>query len=235
METNSQKLLNCINVKNNVVQHTLGDDHKVILVNNVVQNALGDDNEVIQCAYVRGGHFKSNYQDWVQNSKPCVRKLIAENYPEYIPLLPCETDWELIKVGNYLLEQTKPKLDVFEKFLSKIGLLNPSLKTIALQLKYQTLTRELTAIEKTMSLQQLWESNSPFWAEKLTGREVVNVLRAFSWSEQTQEQFDFESVYDKVTNSLNERLTSSRPYLNIYERISNEGIPCNKILTPLIC
>lgn len=217
METNSQKLLNRINTENNVVQ-----------------NALGSDNEVIQCAYVRGGHFKSNYEDWAQNSKPCVRKLIAENYPEYIPLLPCETDWELIKVGNYLLEQTKPKLDVFEKFLSKIGLLNPSLKTIALQLKYQTLTRELTAIEKTMSLQQLWESNSPFWAEKLTGREVVNVLRAFSWSEQTQEQFDFESVYDKVTNSLTGRLTSSCPYLNIYERISNEGIPCNKILTPLI-
>ena len=209
--------------------------NSIAIDNNVVQNALGNDNEVIQCACVRGGHLKWNYEDWVQHSKPCVRKLIAETYPEYIPLLPCETDWELIEVGNYLLEQTQPKLDVFEKFLSKIGLLKPSLKTIALQLKYQTLTRELTAIEKTMSLQQLWESNSPFWAEKLTGREVVNVLRAFSLSEQTQEQFDFESVYDKVTNSLTGRLTSSRPYLNIYEKISNEGTPCNKILTPLIC
>lgn len=121
-------------------------------------------------------------------------------------------------MGNYLLEQTKPKLDVLEKFLANVELLNPSFKTMALQLKYQTLTRELTAIEKTMSLQQLWESNSPFWAEKLTGRKVVNVLRAFSLSEQTQEEFNFESVYDKVTNSLNERLTSSRPYLNIDEK-----------------
>ena len=235
MQTNSQKLLNRINTKNNVMRHALDSDHKVIRMNNMVQNALGNDNEVLQCAYVRGGHFKSNYQDWVQNSKPCVRKLIAETYPEYIPLLPCETDWELIEVGNYLLKQTKPKLDVLGKFLAKVELLNPSFKTVALQLKYQTLTRELTAIEKTMSLQQLWESSSPFWTEKLTGREVVNVLSAYSLAKQSQEEFDFESVYHKVTNSLTGRLTSSRPYLNIYEKILDEGTPCNKILTPLIC
>lgn len=209
--------------------------NSIAIDNNIVQNALGNDNEVIQCACVRGGHFKSNYEDWVQNSKPCVRKLIAETYPEYIPLLPCETDWELIEVGNYLLKQTKPKLDVLEKFLSKVGLLDHNLKVlthqfkhemltcnattieklIALQLKHETLTRGMTIIEKTMSLQQLWESNSPFWTEKLNGRAVIDVLRAFSLSEQTQEHFDFESVYDKVTNPLTGRLTNARPYLNI--------------------
>ena len=104
MQTNSQKLLNNIAIDNNVVEH-----------------ALDIDNEVLQCAYVRGGHFKSNYEDWVQHSKPCVRKLIAERYPEYIPLLPCETDWELDKVKTYLLDHHKPKLDVLEKFLTKVG------------------------------------------------------------------------------------------------------------------
>lgn len=236
MQTNSQKLLNSINTANNVVKH-----------------ALGDDNEVIQCAYVRGGHFKSDYYDWVQHSKPCVRKLIAETYPEYIPLLPCETDWELIEVGNYLLKQTKPKLNVLEKFLAKIEQLNHNLKAMthqfkhemltrnvtafekvmALQLKHETLTRELTTIEKTMSLQQLWESNSPFWTEKLTGQAVINVLRAFRLSEQTQEPFDFESVYN-MAMALNERLTNPLPYLNIDEEIMTEESTCNKILTPLI-
>lgn len=238
METNSQKLLNSINVNNNFVQH-----------------ALDNDNEVIQCAYVRGGHFRSNYEDWVQHSKPCVRKLIAETYPEYVPLLPCETDWELMKVGNYLLEQTKPKLDVLEKFLATIELLNHNLKVItrqlkhemltrnvtaiekvmALQLKHETLTRELTAIEKTMSLQQLWEVNSPFWTEKLNGRAIVNVLRAFNLSEQTQEQFDIDSACNRAMDPLNDRLMSSRPYLGIYESILIEESTCNKILTPLIC
>lgn len=238
METNSQKLLNSINVKNNVVQH-----------------ALDNDNEVIQCAYVRGGHFRSNYEDWVQHSKPCVRKLIAETYPEYVPLLPCETDWELMKVGNYLLEQTKPKLDVLEKFLATIELLNHNLKVItrqlkhemlagnirtiekviALQLKHETLTRQITAIEKTMSLQQLWESNSPFWTEKLNGRAVVNVLRAYHLSEQTRAEFDIDSACNRAMDPLNDRLMSSRPYLNIYEEILNEEPTCNKILTPLIC
>lgn len=217
METNLNELLNSIHVQNNITTYALGD------------------NEVVQCALVRGGHLRSKYEDWVQHSKPCVRKLIAEKYPEYIPLLPCETDWELIEVGNYLLDQTKPKLDVLEKFLAKVGLLDHNLKVMTrqfkhemltcnvttiekvmtLQLKHETLTRGMTIIEKTMSLQQLWESNSPFWTEKLTGREVVHILRAFSLNEQTQEPFDFESVYHKVTNSLNKRLTSSRPYLNI--------------------
>lgn len=236
MQTNSQKPLNRINTKNNVMRQELDSDHKVIQLNNVVQNALGNDNEVLQCAYVRGGHFKSEYKDWVQHSKPCVRKLIAETYPEYIPLLPCETDWELIEVGNHLLKQTKPKLDVLEKFLAKVEpLQNYDLKVNALQLKHETLTRNMTAIEKTMSLQQLWESNSPFWAEKLTGTKVVHVLRAFSLGDQAREEFDIESVYVKVMNLLDERLTSSRPYLNIDEVLLTEEPTCNRILTPLIC
>lgn len=217
METNINELLNSINVRNHNVKH-----------------ALSNDNEVVQCSLVRGGYFRANYEDWVQHSKPSVRKLIAESYPEYVPLLPCKTDWELIEVGNYLLKQTKPELDVLEKFLAHVERLNYNLKVIALQLKHETLTRKLTAIEKTMSLQQLWESNSPFWTEKLPGTKVVDVLRAFSLSEQSQEEFDFEGAYDKVTNSLTGRLTSSRPYLNIYEKLHEEPT-CNKILTSLIC
>lgn len=219
METNSQKLLNRIDTTNNVVQH-----------------ALGDDNEVLQCAHVRGGHFKSNYEDWVQHSKPCVRKLIAENYPEYIPLLPCETDWELNKVKNYLLDYFKPKLDVLEKFLAKVDPVQKhNTEIIALRLKHETLTRKMTAIEKTMSLQQLWESNSPFWTEKLTGHQIINVIYAYSWNDKPRDEFDFETAYNNASNPINQRLTSSRPYLNIYEKILNEGTPCNKILTPLIC
>lgn len=47
MKTNSQKLLNSIHVGNHTINRALSSDH-----------------EVIQCAYVRGGHFKSNYEDW---------------------------------------------------------------------------------------------------------------------------------------------------------------------------
>lgn len=128
MKTNSQKLLNSIHVGNHTINRALSSDH-----------------EVIQCAYVRGGHFKSNYEDWVQHSKPCVRKLIAETYPEYIPLLPCETDWELDKVKTYLLDYFKPKLNVLEKFLAKVGPVQKyNTEVIALQLKHETLTRDMT-------------------------------------------------------------------------------------------
>lgn len=217
METNLNELLNSIHVQNNITTYALGD------------------NEVVQCAFVRGGHFKSNYEDWVQHSKPCVRKLIAENYPEYIPLLPCETDWELIEVGNYLLDQTKPKLDVLEKFLSKIApLINHDIKAIALLLKYKTMVREMTAIEKTMNLKQLWQTDSPFWADGLSGTEIIDVLRAYILSEQSREEFDIENVYDKVKNPLHRRLNSRIPFIGLDKELLNEESKCNKILTPLI-
>ena len=213
--------------------------NSIAIDNNVVQNALGNDNEVIQCACVRGGHLKSNYEDWAQHSKPCVRKLIAENYPEYIPLLPCETDWELDKVKTYLLDYFKPKLDVLEKFLAKVGPVQKhNTKIIALQLKHETLTRGMTTIEKTMSLTQLWQSGSPFWTEKLTGYQIVDVLYAHSWSDKLRNEFNFEKAYNNANNPFNQRLTRARPYLNIDEILHeelHEELKCQKILTPLIC
>ena len=210
--------------------------NSIAIDNNVVQNALGNDNEVIQCACVRGGHLKWKYEDWVQHSKPCVRKLIAEKYPEYIPLLPFETDWELNEVKNYLLEHSKPKLEVLEKFLAKVDpTQNHNTEIIALQLKNETLTRSMTTIEKTMSLTQLWQSGNPFWTEKLTGCQIVDVLYAHSWSDKLRNEFDFEKAYNNANNPLNQRLTRARPYLNIDEILLNEEPKCNKILTPLIC
>lgn len=217
METNLNELLNSIHVQNNITTYALGD------------------NEVVQCALVRGGHLRSNYEDWVQNSKPCVRKLIAESHPEYIPLLPCETDWELNKVENYLLERSKPKLDVLEKFLSKIEpAQNHNTEIIALRLKHETMTREMTAIEKTMSLPQLWQSDSPFWTNGLSGNEITDVLSAYCLSDKSREKFDFESVYDKVKNPLHRRLNSHTPFVGLDKELFNEESKCNKILTPLI-
>ena len=209
--------------------------NSIAIDNNVVQNALGNDNEVIQCACVRGGHLKWKYEDWVQHSKPSVRKLITEKYHEYIPLLPFETDWELNEVKNYLLEHSKPNLEVLEKFLAKVDpTQNPNTEIIALQLQHETLTRGMTTIEKTMSLTQLWQSGSPFWTEKLTGYQIVDVLYAHSWSDKLRNEFDFEKAYNNANNPLNQRLTRARPYLNIDEILLNEEPTCNKILTPLI-
>lgn len=217
METNLNELLNSIHVQNNITTYALGN------------------NEVVQCALVRGGHLRSNYEDWVQNSKPCVRKLIAENYPEYIPLLPCETDWELNQVKNHLLEYFKPKLDILEKFLSKIEpAQNHNTEIIALRLKHETMTREMTAIEKTMSLPQLWQSDSPFWTNGLSGNEIADVLSAYCLSDKSREEFDIESVYDKVKNPLHRRLNSHTPFVGLDEVLLNEESKCNKCLTPLI-
>ena len=218
MKTTINKLLNSIAINNNIVQH-----------------ALDNDNEVIQCACVRGRYLKSNYENWVQTSKPCVRKLIAETYPEYIPLLPCETDWELNQVQNYLLKYFKPKLDVLEKFLTKVEpAQNLNTEIIALRLKHKTLTREMTAIEKTMSLTQLWQIDSPFWTEKLDGHQITDVLCAYSWSDKSRNEFNFENAYNFAKNPFYRRLNKRMPFVDIDKETLKEKLNCDKILTPLI-
>ena len=195
--------------------------NSIAIDNNVVQNALGNDNEVIQCACVRGGHLKWKYKDWVQHSKPGVRKLIAEKYPEYIPLLPFETDWELNEVKNYLLERFKPKLDILEKFLAKVDpTQNHNTEIIALQLKHETLTRGMTTIEKTMTPKQLFTTGHPLWEKPYTINEIEFILKNMnnctcyeeledmirSYSEMIKylhNQTDFDSLYpDSITNLM---------------------------------
>lgn len=47
----------------------------------------------------------------------------------------------------------------------------------SLKLKYRALTTEPTAIEKTMSLYQLYASGSPLWTSELTAEEADAVLK----------------------------------------------------------
>ena len=96
------------------------------------------------------------------------------------------------------------------------------------------MVREMTAIEKTMNLKQLWQTDSPFWADGLSGTEIIDVLRAYILSEQSREKFDIENVYDKVKNPLHRRLNSRIPFIGLDKELLNEKSKCNKILTPLI-
>ena len=89
-----------------------------------------------------------------------------------------------------------------------------------------------------MNLQQLWESNSPFWAEKLSGNEIVDVLLAYHLSGKSHGEFDFENAYNTAKHPLYRRVRMARPYLNIDEILHEElhkELKCQKILTPLIC
>lgn len=146
-----------------------------------------------------------------------------------------ETNWELNQVQNYLLEYFKPKLDVLEKFLAKIkSSQNHDTGIIALQLKHETLTREMTTIEKTMNLTQLWQSDSPFWTEKLDGHQIIDLLYAYSWSDKSRNEFDFESAYNYAKNPFYRRLNKRMPFVNIDKEILKKKLNCDKILTPLI-
>lgn len=71
---------------------------------------------------------------------------------------------------NELREQTSPNIHKLERFLKTAQTIEHSHNLKALDFKYQAMTTIPTTIEKTMSPWQLYESNSPLWAVKLTAR-----------------------------------------------------------------
>ncbi len=104
----------------------------------------------------------------------------------------------------------------------------------ALDLKYRAMTHIPTTIEKTMSLPQLWQSDSPFWTEKLDGYQIVDVIYAYSWSDKSRDEFDFENSYNNAKHPLHRRLNNHIPFVSLDKELLNEEPKCNKCLTPLI-
>lgn len=132
---------------------------------------------------------------------------------------------------------TRPDIKILKQILedknSHIFYTERNLKTI--RLKYQAMTEVPSIIEKTMSEVQLWQSNSPFWTNGLSGNEIVDVLSAYCLSEQSREEFDIKNTYNAVKNPFHRRPTNRQIFIDIDKELLNEESKCNKCLTPLIC
>lgn len=77
----------------------------------------------------------------------------------------------------------------------------------SLKLKYRALTTEPSAIEATMSLYQLYASNSPLWTSELTAEEADAVLKhTVGTCTLTEEEFN-----DRYQKALAGELKSKEP------------------------
>lgn len=82
------------------------------------------------------------------------------------------TETAFIEQFNELREQVNPDIHELKQVLKLAQVLLQEHKAKILTLKYLAMTTVLTTIEKTMSPWQLYESNSPLWAVKLTARGI---------------------------------------------------------------
>lgn len=109
-----------------------------------------------------------------------VRQAVAIQHPEMLrQLLGRPDDVEL--VNNMLDQKVDIPKDVLEKHLEDISKYATSVPTYDLEAKLDALNYEPSAIELTMSPQQLYEIGSPLWARGLTLRKVFNVLTDDEW------------------------------------------------------
>lgn len=116
-----------------------------------------------------------------------VRLTVVMHHPEmFRQLLGRPDDVELV---NKMLDQKVdiPK-DILEQHLSDMRKYADTAPTCDLEAKLEALNYEPSAIELTMSPQQLYEIGSPLWARGLKLRTVFNVLTygdEYEWNNKT--------------------------------------------------
>ena len=123
----------------------------------------------------------------------------SDPFQRYIFKLKRDTwDYRFDNLKTY----RKPTIQELEEFFSQQPY---DFSTIfhALKLKYRALTTVPSAIEKTMSLYQLYASNNPLWTHELTAEEADAVLKhTVGTYKLTEDEFN-----DRYQKALNGELT----------------------------
>lgn len=112
---------------------------------------------------------------------------VKENLEKYTHGLPPQ-EWEFLY--NELKTVQNPDAEVLQIFLHspyKKVLNNPERKQReqdymdALRLKLDGMTKQVSALEKTMSRSQLYATGNPLWAVEMKPRDIIEILGAVRW------------------------------------------------------
>lgn len=110
-----------------------------------------------------------------------VRRTVVMQHPEmFRQLLGRPEDVQL--VNSILDQQTDIPKDILEQHIQDMRKYAETAPICDLEAKLEALNYEPSAIELTMSPQQLYEIGSPLWALGLTLRKVFNVLTDNEWN-----------------------------------------------------
>lgn len=68
----------------------------------------------------------------------------------------------------------------------------------ALQLKLETLTKEPTPIEKTMTRSQLYLTNNPLWTNNMRPKDIIEIIAAAPWLKNYGTENQITNMFDKI-------------------------------------
>lgn len=68
----------------------------------------------------------------------------------------------------------------------------------ALQLKPETLTKEPTPIEKTMTRSQLYLTNNPIWTNNMRPKDIIEIIAAVPWLKNYGTENQITNMFDKI-------------------------------------
>ena len=68
----------------------------------------------------------------------------------------------------------------------------------ALQLKLETLTKEPTPIEKTMTRSQLYLTNNPIWTNNMRPKDIIEIIAAVPWLKNYGTENQITNMFDKI-------------------------------------
>lgn len=68
----------------------------------------------------------------------------------------------------------------------------------ALTLKLETLTKEPTPIEKTMTRSQLYLTNNPLWTNNMRPKDIIEIIAAVPWLKNYGTENQITNMFDKI-------------------------------------
>ena len=68
----------------------------------------------------------------------------------------------------------------------------------ALQLKLETLTKEPTPIEKTMTRSQLYLTKNPLWTNNMRPKDIIEIISTAQWLKNYGTESQILNMFDKI-------------------------------------
>lgn len=139
-------------------------------------------------------------EELLRVGEPRIRLEIGYRHREFLPeLLKDESVQGLMK--RSLLNRTEPDPERVQILLETLPQTIPNtyenMEVKALELKSQEPKQQMTAIECTMDVQQLYSVQSEHWYRTLTGRQTANILYAeCQLQDKELVASEFEHLYD---------------------------------------
>ena len=106
------------------------------------------------------------------------------------------TEWE--SCYKVLSKMQHPDPEIMKAFIdNKKRKLHPNDAKI-FQLKYESITKEPTVLEKTMTPFDLFMTDNPLWAREISAEQIFNLSRVIREASETNNKDILEPIFDQL-------------------------------------